>query len=88
MKTIQLASGTFHRLPADLRGALNTRPKASSARNSITPLARNEWICWLTSAKLDQTRSRRLERTYTELAEGKRRPCCRAGCYHREKNGK
>ncbi|MEA2715360.1 MAG: hypothetical protein QOG91_388 [Candidatus Parcubacteria bacterium] len=72
-----------HRVPADLRKALATAPAAKAAWDDITPLARNEWICWVVSAKQSATRSRRIERTRAELIEGMRRPCCWAGCPHR-----
>jgi uncharacterized protein YdeI (YjbR/CyaY-like superfamily) len=75
-------------MPADLRKALINDARGLAAWNDITPLARNEWICWVTSGKLIETRKRRVERTHTELAEGKRRPCCWAGCFHRVRNGK
>lgn len=77
-----------HRMPADFRKALTMHADALAAWNDITPLARNEWICWVESAKLVDTRERRLKRAYTELAEGKRRPCCWAGCLHRVRDGK
>lgn len=51
--------------------------------NDITPLARNEWICWITSAKKAETRQRRLELARIKLLEGMRRPCCWPGCKHR-----
>lgn len=73
----------MHGIPADLRKALTTAAKAQAAWEDITPLARNEWICWVTSAKKPETRVRRIERTRDELIEGKRRPCCFAGCPHR-----
>jgi hypothetical protein len=50
----------------------------------ITPLARNEWICWVTFVKKDETRKEHVERTVTELKEGMRRPCCWLGCTHRK----
>jgi uncharacterized protein YdeI (YjbR/CyaY-like superfamily) len=73
-------------MPVDLKKALMANVAASAAWNDITPLARNEWICWVESAKLIETRGRRIERTHVELAEGKRRPCCWPGCMHRQKN--
>lgn len=79
----ELAAGTVHGMPADLRKALVANSDALAAWNDITPLARNEWICWVENAKLIETRKRRIERTPTELAEGKRRPCCWIGCTHR-----
>lgn len=84
----QAPSGTVHTLPTDLREALVKDSPALDAWRDITPLARNEWICWVEDAKLDETRRRRIDRTHTELAEGKRRPCCWPGCSHRVKNGR
>ncbi len=78
-----IPGGVIHKLPTDLRKALLTNNKALTAWNDITPLARNEWICWVENAKLTETRNRRIKRTHTELAQGKRRPCCWAGCPHR-----
>ena len=88
MKTQEILSGTVHKLPSDLKKALIAHPDGLAAWNNITPLARNEWVCWVEGAKLIETRNRRVERAYTELAEGKRRPCCWPGCMHREHNGK
>jgi len=53
------------------------------AGHHTTGSPRNEWICWVEGAKLIETRQRRVERVPTELAEGKRRPCCWIGCIHR-----
>ena len=78
----------MHELPADLREALTSDSPALDAWKDITPLARNEWICWVEDAKRSETRERRIDRAHSELAEGKRRPCCWPGCSHREKNGK
>lgn len=88
MTKLEILGGTVHTMPVDLRKALAADQAALDAWNDITVLARNEWICWVESAKLIETRSRRVERVHTELAEGKRRPCCWPGCMHREKNGK
>ncbi|MGV9001378.1 MAG: YdeI/OmpD-associated family protein [Candidatus Saccharimonadaceae bacterium] len=86
--TKTVLGGTIHKLPADLKKALLANPKALTKWSDITPLARNEWICWVEGAKLIETRARRVERTHTELVEGVRRPCCWPGCIHRERNGK
>lgn len=83
-----IPAGTVHTLPKDLEKTLSKDRVALAAWNDITPLARNEWICWVEGAKLIETRKRRVERTHTELAEGVRRPCCWPGCIHRERNGK
>jgi uncharacterized protein YdeI (YjbR/CyaY-like superfamily) len=74
-------------IPADLRQILTRDAKARATWMDITPLARNEWICLVTSAKQQQTRERRLERTRSQLSGGQRRPCCWEGCPHREKTG-
>lgn len=78
-----LSTGVVHTVPADLRRALIATPRARAAWEDITPLARNEWICWIEDAKKPETRSHRIKRTRAELVEGKRRPCCWAGCPHR-----
>lgn len=83
MPTQKIASGTAHKLPDDLKKALLAKPKALAAWEDISPLARNEWICWVESVKRDETRKDHVKRTATELTEGKRRPCCWIGCVHR-----
>jgi uncharacterized protein YdeI (YjbR/CyaY-like superfamily) len=80
--------GVVHELPEDLRDALIGNPGVLAKWVDITPLARNEFICWVTDAKQDKTRQRRIRRTQEELEEGKRRPCCWPGCKHRERNGR
>lgn len=79
----ELSQGTAHKLPDDLKKALASSPKALVAWEDITPLARNEWICWVISNKKLETRKNHVERTRVELIEGKRRPCCWVGCRHR-----
>ena len=83
MITQKIPSGTIHKMPADLLKALASNTDALSAWNDITPLARNEWLCWVEGAKLIETRDRRVGRVPKELTEGKRRPCCWIGCIHR-----
>ena len=78
-----IAGGTAHTLPADLRKALSSDRAARLAWESLTPLARNEWICWTISVKRDDTRKEHVTRTISELKEGMRRPCCWMGCTHR-----
>ena len=51
MSLKKVSSGMVHELPADLKKALTCDPKALTAWEDITPLARNEWICWIESAK-------------------------------------
>jgi DNA-binding transcriptional MerR regulator len=82
-----VSGGVVHPLPVDLRRALIANTVALDAWNDITPLARNEFICWVEDAKQATTRARRIRRTQEELEEGKRRPCCWPGCKHRERTG-
>jgi len=79
--------GVVHELPADLHEALMANATAREAWIDITPLARNEFICWVEDAKQEKTRARRIRRTQEELEEGKRRPCCWPGCSHRVRDG-
>ncbi len=79
-----ISHGTVHKLPADLKTALLAKPKAVSVWEDITPLARNEWICWVVSVMKQETRDEHVERAVEELIEGKRRPCCWMGCIHRK----
>src|SRR6476620_6186142 len=71
-------------VPADLRKALAAAaPKARALWSDITPIARRDWIQWITSAKQPETRTRRIKNACSMLAAGKRRPCCfdRSGFY-------
>jgi len=81
----RVPGGVVHELPEDLRVALIANPTALDVWNDITPLARNEFICWVEDAKQEKTRERRIRRTKEELEEGQRRPCCWPGCKHRER---
>ncbi len=78
-----VSGGTVHRLPKDLSSALLANKRVLKLWEDITPLARNEFICWVENAKGIETRARRIKRTREELLEGKRRPCCWVGCVHR-----
>lgn len=79
-----LPGGTVHDLPDDMRTALDASKVATSAWKTLTPLARNEWICWTTAVKRQQTRDEHVVRMINELKEGVRRPCCWIGCVHRD----
>ena len=84
MANQKLSSGVVHNLPSDLKAALLVNPKASSIWETLTPLARNEWICWTISVKTQETRNDHVKRVVSELNDGKRRPCCWLGCIHRK----
>lgn len=78
-----LAGGTVHTMPDDWQKALMRTPAAKAVWEDITPLARNEWICWVTSGKKAETRNIRIKKGLSKLKGGMRRPCCWAGCTHR-----
>ena len=80
---IVISTGVVHTVPPDLRKALTASSKALAVWGDITPLARNEWICWVISGKKAGTREIRIEKALSKLASGMRRPCCWAGCPHR-----
>ncbi len=78
-----ISGGLVHQLPTDLKQALSNDSKAVELWENLTPLARNEWICWTISVKKQETRSEHVARVCKQLKEGKRRPCCWIGCIHR-----
>lgn len=73
-----------HKTPSDLKAILDSSPKIKKIWKDITPLARNEWICWIESVKKEDTRKNKLQRIQEDLLNGKRRPCCWIGCPHRK----
>lgn len=79
----KVSSGVVHEVPDDLYTALTADKKALTAWEDLTPLARNEWICWTISVKKSETRKQHVERVISELKEDIRRPCCWIGCIHR-----
>lgn len=83
-----ISAGVVHDLPDDLRAVLVAQPAALAAWEDITPLARNEWICWVESVKKPETRAKHIVRAAEDLTAGKRRPCCWPGCPHRERTGR
>jgi len=80
-----IAGGVVHDLPIDLGAALKSHPEALVTWQDLTPLARNEWICWVLSAKKPETRAKRINWGCENLQDGKRRPCCWPGCSHRQR---
>ncbi len=83
-----LSGGVVHDLPDDLKAMLVADAGARATWEDITPLARNEWICWVQSVKRPETRVKHVEQARENLSDGKRRPCCWPGCPHREKTGR
>lgn len=83
MSKVQLKTGVVHRVPKDIHNALSLSQNIAHTWNNLTPLARNEWICWVTSVKKAETRAEHIRRLVEDLRAGKRRPCCWPGCPHR-----
>lgn len=79
----QITGGVVHEVPKDLGKALTSDDSALERWEDLTPLARDEWICWCITNKKPETRENHIQRTITELLEGERRPCCWVGCPHR-----
>ena len=79
----EITGGVVHSMPNDLRKAIDLNPTIKKLWMGITPLARNEWICWVISAKKDETRERRINVGLDKMRKGMRRPCCWVGCTHR-----
>ena len=83
-----ISTGVVHKVPDDLKEILFVNPDVLEKWNNLTPLARNEWICWVTIVKKDETRKEHLVRLYEDLQKGKKRPCCWPGCPHRRESAK
>jgi hypothetical protein len=83
MPTKTISGGVVHRMPDDLKAMLLSSSKILTIWEDITPLARNEWICWVEDAKKDETRKTRIKVAKSKLLSGMRRPCCWIGCIHR-----
>lgn len=80
---MNLADGTVHTLPKDFAEAIESNEKVLKLWQDITPLARNEWICWVTSGAKAETRTKRIKVGLDKMKRGERRPCCWIGCIHR-----
>ena len=79
----EFAQGVVYVAAADLQSAIQADADVLALWQGLTPLGRNEFICWVEDAKQPATRARRVQRTIEEMQEGKKRPCCWAGCIHR-----
>lgn len=80
--SVEIAPGTIHETPDDLRETLISNPDVLEKWNNLTPLARNEWICYVTIPKKIETRNQHLVRVCEDIIEGHKRPCCWPGCPH------
>jgi uncharacterized protein YdeI (YjbR/CyaY-like superfamily) len=84
-----IAPSILHDTPNEIEKILMQNEKLLDAWNALTPIARNEWICWVTIVKQPETKQDHLRRLAEDLLNGKKRPCCWPGCPHRNpKNAK
>ena len=77
-----------HDTPDDLQAVLDGNAPLAAKWAGLTDLARNEWICWMSSPKTEATRAKHFERLQEEVLAGKRRPCCWPGCPHRRESAR
>lgn len=87
-KAPEVAAGVLHEVPEDMREILTSDTDLLAKWNGLTPIQRNEWICWVTVVKKPETRADHVTRMRSELREGKRQPCCWPGCPHRRPKAK
>jgi hypothetical protein len=80
--TVEIAVGTIHEITEDIKKVLLSNPSVLEKWNKLTPLARNEWICWVTIVKKQETRDQHLVRLCEDILGGHKRPCCWPGCPH------
>ena len=84
----EILTGAVHKVPKDLRKFLTSNSDVLEKWNQLTPLARNEWICWVTIVKKYEIRQEHINRLQADILQGKKRPCCWPGCPHRNPNVK
>lgn len=77
------------KVPADLKQALAGNAAAKATWVDITPVARRDWVHWITSGKKAETRAKRIATACDKLACGNRRACCfdRSGMYSKGNMG-
>lgn len=85
---MKILPGVLHELPDDMTKTLTSDVDLLERWNSLTPIQRNEWICWVTIVKKQETRTEHIHRMVDEMKEGKRTPCCWPGCPHRRPSAK
>jgi len=60
-------------VPQDLKAALDANAAARATFDAFPPSAQREYVEWVTEAKRDETRTKRLKQAVEWMAEGKRR---------------
>ena len=76
MRTKLSGEDSEAKVPADLLKALFAKPLVKAVWDSLTALARWDFIIWVNQTKEPLTRKRRIDRALSMLTAGKRRPCC------------
>lgn len=87
MNKIEIGTGVVHEVPDDLKAVLISNSDLLAKWNSLTPIARNEWICWVTIVKKPETRKEHIKRLSEDILNGKKL-CCWPGCPHRKESAK
>lgn len=86
--TEAISNGILHEVPEDLQTALAADADLVLKWNRLTPIQRNEWICWVTIVKKSETRTEHIQRLAEDVKEGKKTPCCWPGCPHRREKAR
>jgi uncharacterized protein YdeI (YjbR/CyaY-like superfamily) len=60
-------------VPQDFAAALNASKAAQQVFDAFSPSQKREYVAWITEAKADATRERRLKQAIEWIAQGKRR---------------
>lgn len=76
MKTTFKSEEKEPTIPADLKKALSADPLVELVWNSLTLLARWDYVIWVNQAKQEETRAHRIKRISEMMKAGKKRPCC------------
>lgn len=82
---MDIKGGVVHEVSDELTAILISNTELLDNWQALTPLARNEWLCWLADAKKSETKIKRTQRLVNDILAGKKRPCCWPGCSHRNK---
>ncbi|MBW7954432.1 YdeI/OmpD-associated family protein [Candidatus Gracilibacteria bacterium] len=80
--------GIIHEISTDIKDAILTDDNLVKKWNLLTPIMRNEWICWVEYPKQESTRLKHIIRLKGDILKGKKRPCCWQGCPHHNPNNK
>lgn len=78
MKGLNITDKMLSDIPHDLKAALNTNIRAREQWNKITEVSKMDFIRWISSAKQESTRKRRIDIACSKLNSGEKRPCCYA----------